>query len=102
MNPPAMQKSKGIWVQSLGKDDLLEEGMVTHSNILGWRIPQTEEPGGLQSRGSTHIGMLITCMLFNRISSSVYDGKALKREILILRAVQRKPKHSINNYHHMS
>ena len=63
MDPPAMQESKGIWVQSLGKDDPLEEGRVTHSSILGWRIPQTEEPGGLQSIGSTHIGMLITCML---------------------------------------
>ena len=103
-----MQEPKGIWVQSLGKDDPLEEGRVTHSSILGWRIPQTEEPGGLQSIGSTHIGMLITCMLFNRISSkkkkkrrissSVYDGKALKRETLILTAVQRKPTHSINNF----
>ena len=41
-----------MWVQSLGQDDLLEEGMATHSSILAWRIPWTEEPGGLQSIGS--------------------------------------------------
>ena len=39
-------------VQSLGWEDPLEEGLVTHSNILAWRIPWTEEPGGLQSMGS--------------------------------------------------
>ena len=37
--------------QSLGREDPLEEGMATHSSILAWRIPQTEEPGGLQSVG---------------------------------------------------
>ena len=45
---PAMWKT---WVQSLGREDLLEEDMATHSSILAWRIPWTEEPGGLQSRG---------------------------------------------------
>ena len=38
-----------MWVQSLGQVDPLEEGMAAHSSILGWRIPWTEEPGGLQS-----------------------------------------------------
>ena len=38
-------------VQSLGLEDHLEEGMETHSSILAWRIPWTEEPGGLQSMG---------------------------------------------------
>ena len=38
-----------MWVPSLGGEDPLEEGMATHSSILGWRIPWTEEPGGLQS-----------------------------------------------------
>ena len=37
--------------QSLGLEDILEEGMTTHSSILAWRIPWTKEPGGLQSRG---------------------------------------------------
>ena len=45
-NMPAMQET---WVQSLGREDMLEKGMATHSNILAWRIPLTEEPGGLQS-----------------------------------------------------
>ena len=45
-NLPAMQETK---VQSLGQEDLLEKGMATHSSILAWRIPWTEEAGGLQS-----------------------------------------------------
>jgi len=40
-----------MWVPSLGGEDPLEEGMATHSSILAWRIPWTEEPGGLQSMG---------------------------------------------------
>ena len=45
-NLPAMQET---WVQSLGQEDPLEKRMATHSSILSWRIPWTEEPGGLQS-----------------------------------------------------
>ena len=41
-----------IWIQSLGQEDTLEKGMVTHSSILAWRIPWTKEPGRLQSTGS--------------------------------------------------
>ena len=52
-NPPAAQE---IWVQSLGLEDLLEKEMATHSSILGWRIPQTEEPDRLQSMGSQRVG----------------------------------------------
>ena len=40
------------WVHSLGWEDPLEKGMATHSSVLAWRIPWTEEPGGLQSTGS--------------------------------------------------
>ena len=43
------------WVQSLGSEDPLEEGMATHSSILAWGIPCTEEPGGLQSMGSQRV-----------------------------------------------
>ena len=39
------------WVRSLGREDSLEKEMATHSSILAWRIPWTEEPGGLQSMG---------------------------------------------------
>ena len=52
-NPPAVQET---WVQFLGWEDLLEEGMATHSSILAWRISWTEEPGGLQSMGSQRVG----------------------------------------------
>ena len=41
-----------MWVQSLGQEDPLEKGMATHSSILAWKIPRTEEPGRLQSMGS--------------------------------------------------
>ena len=50
---PAMQET---WVQSMGWEDPLEKGMATHSSILAWRIPWTEEPGGLQSMGSPRVG----------------------------------------------
>ena len=48
-NLPAMQET---WVRSLGQEDPLKEGMASHSIILAWRIPWTEEPSGLQSMGS--------------------------------------------------
>ena len=47
-NLPAMQE---IWIQFLGWEDPLEKEMATHSSILAWRIPRTEDPGGLQSMG---------------------------------------------------
>ena len=46
-NLPAMQETQETWVQSLGWEDPLEEGMATYSSMLAWRIPWTEEPGGL-------------------------------------------------------
>ena len=55
-NPPAMQETQGTRVRSLGWEDPLEEGMATHSTILAWRIPWTEEPGRLQSMGSQRVG----------------------------------------------
>ena len=51
-NLPAMQESG---VQSLGREDSPEKGMATHSSILVWRVPWTEEPGGLQSMGSPRV-----------------------------------------------
>ena len=50
---PAMQETQ---VRSLSQEDPLEKGMATHSSILAWRIPWTEEPGGLQSMGSQRVG----------------------------------------------
>ena len=46
-----------IQIQSLGQEDPLEKGMATHSSILAWRIPWTEEPGRLQFMGSQRIGL---------------------------------------------
>ena len=46
----------GDRVQSLGREDSLEKEMATHSSILAWRIPWTQEPGGLQSMGSQRVG----------------------------------------------
>ena len=51
-NLPAMQETQ---VRSLDQEDSLEEGIVTHSSIPAWRIPWTEEPGGLQSMGSQRV-----------------------------------------------
>ena len=45
-----------MWVHSLGQEDSLEKEMATHSSILTWRIPWTEEPGGLQSIGLQRLG----------------------------------------------
>ena len=52
-NPPAMRET---WVQSLSWEDPLEKGTATHASILAWRIPWTEEPGGLQSIRSRRVG----------------------------------------------
>ena len=52
-NLPVMQEA---WVQSLGWEDPLENSMATHSSIVAWRIPWTEEPGGLQSMELQRIG----------------------------------------------
>ena len=53
-NPPAVQETQ---VSSLGQEDPLEKGMATHSSILAWKIPWTEEPGRLQSMGSQRVGL---------------------------------------------
>ena len=50
---PTMRET---WVQSLSREDLLEKEMATHSSILAWKIPWTEEPGRLQSMGSQRVG----------------------------------------------
>ena len=51
-NLPALWET---WVRFLGREDPLEEGVATHCGILAWRIPWTEEPGGLQSVGSQRV-----------------------------------------------
>jgi len=51
-----MQEMQETRVRALGQEDPLEEEMATHSSILAWKIPQAEEPGGLQSMGSQRVG----------------------------------------------
>ena len=56
-SPHAVQETQETWVQSLGWGEPLEKEMATHSSILAWEIPWTEEPGGLQSMRSQEVGL---------------------------------------------
>ena len=60
--PPAMRET---WVRSLGWEDPLEKGMATHSSLLAWRIPWTEDPDRLQSMGSQRVGHDFTFTFLN-------------------------------------
>ena len=64
-NLPAMRET---WVQPLGREDSLEKGMATHSSILAWRIPWTEEPGGPQPMGLSGL----SCFRFKAVNSPKY------------------------------
>ena len=55
MGFPGGVSGKEPWVQSLGQEDPLQKAMATHSSVLAWRIPWTEDPGGLQSMGSQRV-----------------------------------------------
>ena len=55
-NPPAVQETQATQIQPLGQD-ALEKELATHSSILAWRSPWTEEPGGLQSMWSQRVGL---------------------------------------------
>ena len=71
-NLPAMQEPQEMEVQSLGREDPLKEGMATHFSILAWRIPWTDEPGGLQSirsQSQTQLkGLIVHAHIFNKCS----------------------------------
>ena len=70
-NPPAMLET---WVRSLGWEDSLEEEMATHSSILAWRMPWTEEPGRLQSVGSRRVGCNFHIHFFSRTKICISFG----------------------------
>ena len=70
---PAMWET---WVRSLGWEDPLEKEMATHSSILAWRIPRTEEPGGLQSTGSQSQTRLSDFTSLHFTSNSYREGGA--------------------------
>ena len=65
---PAMRET---WVQSLGQEDLLEKEMATHSSILAWKIPWTEESGRLQSMGSEYVCAQLCPILCNPMDCSL-------------------------------
>ena len=65
------------WVQSLGQEDPLEEGMAVHSYILAWRIPRIEEPGGLQSMGSQRVE-------YNGATNTLTSSKCSKMFIFLM------------------
>ena len=82
-NPTAKQEMQ---VQSLGWEDPLEKELATHSSILGWDIPQTEEPGRLQSMGLQRAGHdLVTILHHQSVSKMVviYLNSFLKQLLLI-------------------
>ena len=68
-NPPTMQET---WVRSLGWEDPLEKGTATHSSILAWRIPWTEEPGRLQSMGSQRVRQDLATFTHTLFDSTIY------------------------------
>ena len=74
------------WVRPLSQEDPLEKGMATHSSILAWRIPWTEEPGGLQSMGSQRVGH---DWAINTLQSR---GEKLQRLIFLKEVVIQKQK----------
>ena len=79
-NPPAMQESR---VQSLGREDPLEEDMTTHFSILAWRIPWTEEAGGLRSMGSERLSdytFTLFCLFRNGLTSVSGEEHSRHRE----------------------
>ena len=80
-NLPAMQE---IRVQVLGGEETLKKGVATHSNTLAWRIPWTEEPGGLQSRGSQRVrhNRVTSAVTISDFCSYNFDGKLYVKCIL--------------------
>ena len=79
-NLPAIEE---IQVQSLGQEDPLEKGMATHSSILAWRIPRTEEPGSLQSMGLKESDMtewLTLSLRFNKTKNNISESWKLDRD----------------------
>ena len=78
-NPPANQE---MWVCSLGQEDLLEKETATHSNILAWEIPQTEEFGGLQFKGSQRARSNWATKHHHHISLCRFPGTCRPRDAL--------------------
>ena len=88
-NPPSMQETQGSQVRSLSREDPLEEKTATHSSILAWKIPWTEEPGRLQSRGLDTTEQAYADGIRNR---PMRDVLLLKGNNVIIKGGKRKAK----------
>ena len=84
-NLPVMQET---WVRLLGQKDPLENGMATNSSILAWRIPWTEEPGGLQSMGSHRVGHDWTINTHSLLGSYIVKTQVLSRGSLLVSLIR--------------
>ena len=89
-NPAAMRET---WVQYLGWEDPLEKGIATHSSILAWRIPWTEEPGGLQYTGSQRGG--------HKESDTTERLSLFQRMKLVTRLKPQFPNHCASERRHL-
>ena len=88
-NPPAVQET---WVQSLGQEDPLEKEMATHSSFVAWEIPQTEEPGGLQSMGlqTTNKQLKLITHCLSQIPPAAHHEEKPKATILNTREMRQE------------
>ena len=88
-NPLAKQET---WVRSLGQEDPLEKDMATHSRILAWRIPWTEEPGGLQSMESQRVGRDCTTKHRHTVQFGhlIHRAHSLQRPLMLEKIESRK------------
>ena len=77
------------WVRSLGREDPLEKEMATHSSNLAWRIPWTEEPGGLQSTGRKESDRLSN-FTFTFIARPCYQSKLFLNAICLRNIIEKK------------
>ena len=91
-NLPAVQET---WIGSLGREDSLEKEMATHSSILAWKIPWTEEPGGLQSMGSQESNMI---QQLNHTPSMNMDYLFIQFFLISIIRVAHQASLSITNY----
>ena len=75
------------WVQSLDQKDLPKKGMATHSNILAWRIPWSEDPGRLQSVGSQNSWTLLSMHTHTHIHTTEVSEPAFKSDVAVFKSM---------------
>ena len=80
-NLPEVQEPQEMQIQSLSQEDSLEEGMATHPSILAWRVPRTEEPGGLWSIGSQNQTQLKTLRTHYTYTYTCFPGGSVVKNL---------------------